>query len=110
VTEWKRLTAAEFSALLDAYPRPLREDINRLGEPPMMTWNDFTRGAWPSCEVARNKEGSDAFYVLADPDAPYVPTPFRADPRVADYAISPRALVITIAPNGEQTHNYRRMP
>jgi hypothetical protein len=57
----KSCTEEEFTAFLKAYPRKLERDVNQIYEPPLVTFNDFTLGAWPQSVVAGHSfEGRDS--------------------------------------------------
>lgn len=43
----------EFLQFLSSYPNPLATDTTGICEPPVTTWNDFSRGVWPKSIVAR---------------------------------------------------------
>jgi hypothetical protein len=50
----KKVTKEEMNAYLDAYPRSaLERDVCGIGDPPTVTYNDFTLGVWPESIVAR---------------------------------------------------------
>lgn len=42
----------ELDAFIVAYPRPLVKDVSGIWEPPVMAYNDFTKGNWPDSIVA----------------------------------------------------------
>lgn len=56
-----RCTKAEFQAFLVAYPRPLVRDVFGAFEPPLLTYNDFTLGAWPDSVVASVMLNEDSY-------------------------------------------------
>jgi hypothetical protein len=61
----KELTActeSEFDAFLAAYPNPLERDVTAICEPPLVTFNDWTRGKWPDSVVASYSLASPAFF------------------------------------------------
>ena len=50
-------TPAELAAFVEAYPRKLVRDVYGACEPPLVTFNDFTRGDWPASVVAQYHDG-----------------------------------------------------
>lgn len=52
MSEKTTVTEEEFDAFVEAYPRPIRRDVNGTCEPPLITYNDHSLGAWPECVVA----------------------------------------------------------
>lgn len=59
-------TAEEFEAFLKGYPRPLERDVARTHEPPLVTYNDFTRGGYPVSVVASHSFDNLAGTVPSD--------------------------------------------
>ena len=49
----------ELIAFVAFYPRPLERDVFGACEPPLLTFNDFTLGAWPESVVAQYHVGDD---------------------------------------------------
>lgn len=49
----KPVTKEEFKQFIDSYPRHLERDVAMMCEPPVITFNDFSLGAWPASVVAR---------------------------------------------------------
>lgn len=59
---WKQVYRAEFEAFLKQHPSPLQRDHCAIGEPPLVTFNDFRNGrVWPESAVAKilMYDGSD---------------------------------------------------
>lgn len=50
--DYKNVTEDEFREYLSSYDGKLDRDVNRAGDPPLVTYNDFSRGAWPDSIVA----------------------------------------------------------
>lgn len=54
----KPCTKEEFDAFLAAYPRRVERDVYMAGEPPLVTYNDFSLApAWPQSVVASHLDG-----------------------------------------------------
>ena len=57
--KYRPVTEDEFDRFLADYPNKLAVDVCGISEPPTISHNDFTLGAWPDSVVARcNDEGS----------------------------------------------------
>lgn len=52
-SKWKRVTKDEFYAFINAYPTNLDFDTTGICDPPLSSYNDFTRGTWPDSMVAK---------------------------------------------------------
>ena len=73
---WKRVTKDEFYEFINSYPTKLDFDTTGIYEPPLSSYNDFTRGFWPDSMVAkihRNdmlpeewNAGENEYYLLKD--------------------------------------------
>jgi hypothetical protein len=49
----KPCTKTEFDAFIAAYPRKLERNVFMAGDPPLVTYNDFSDGkVWPDSVVA----------------------------------------------------------
>jgi len=48
----KKTTEENFEQFLKSYPRDLETDVNMTYEPPLVTFNDFTLGKYPSSVIA----------------------------------------------------------
>lgn len=48
----RQVTKEEFEKFISEYPNELEEDVARMFEPPLKTWNDFSKGEWPDSAVA----------------------------------------------------------
>lgn len=69
----KTLNEAEFKEWIATYPNKLERDVFGAAEPPLVTWNDFTRAPyWPDSVVASCKAGSGIYNVIADLNAPVI--------------------------------------
>jgi hypothetical protein len=55
----KRVDKAEFLEFTSNYPSNLQVDICGICEPPLVTYNDFTRGAYPKSVVAQTWKYDD---------------------------------------------------
>lgn len=53
MSDFREVLYSEFLAFLDAYPRKLTADCSGISEPPLMTYSDFSVGAWPEAIVAK---------------------------------------------------------
>lgn len=51
-SEWVSVTREELEAYVKSYPRRLARDVCAIGEPPVVSFNDFTLGNWPESRVA----------------------------------------------------------
>ncbi len=51
--KFKKVSAEEFDKFILYYPKKLDRDLCRIGEPPILSYNDFTLGKWPDSVVAR---------------------------------------------------------
>ena len=73
---WKRVTKDEFYEFVNSYPTKLDFDTTGIYDPPLSSYNDFTRGVWPYSMVAkihRNdmlpeewNAGENEYYLLKD--------------------------------------------
>jgi hypothetical protein len=54
-------TKVELEAFVASYPRPLVKDVFGAFEPPLLTYNDFTLGAWPDSVVASVMLNEDSY-------------------------------------------------
>jgi hypothetical protein len=61
----RECTKEELLTFVRTYPRVLQRDVYGACEPPLVTYNDFTRGVWPDSVVASFK-----ISIPADPRAP----------------------------------------
>lgn len=52
-TIWKQVTKEEFYAFINSYPAKLHFDTTGICDPPLSSYNDFSRGNWPNSMVAR---------------------------------------------------------
>jgi hypothetical protein len=50
-------TQQELENFVAAYPRKLERDVFGACEPPLVTYNDWTLGAWPESVVASHHMG-----------------------------------------------------
>ena len=50
---WKRVSEEEFYAFIKAYPNKLDFDTCGIYDPPLSSYNDFSRGMWPDSMVAK---------------------------------------------------------
>jgi hypothetical protein len=58
----RKVTKEEFEQFINTYPNTLETDIAGMFEPPLKTWNDFSKAPkWPDSVVAFCKlyDGSD---------------------------------------------------
>jgi hypothetical protein len=51
MTTGRPVTEAELLAHVGSWPRPLKRDVYGAYEPPLVTYNDFSFGNWPSSIV-----------------------------------------------------------
>lgn len=52
--QFKEVTKPELDAFLASYPRKLVSDVATMGEPPIVSFNDFSDGnSWPKSIVAK---------------------------------------------------------
>ena len=73
---WKHVTKDEFYEFVNSYPTKLDFDTTGIYDPPLSSYNDFTRGVWPDSMVAkihRNdmlpeewNAGENEYYLLKD--------------------------------------------
>ena len=73
---WKLVTKDEFYKFVNSYPTKLDFDTTGICDPPLSSYNDFTRGVWPYSMVAkihRNdmlpeewNAGENEYYLLKD--------------------------------------------
>lgn len=76
-SKWRRVSKDEFYKFIDSYPVELRFDTTGICDPPLSSYNDFSKGRWPDSMVAkvyRNdmlpKEwnaGENEYYILNEP-------------------------------------------
>jgi len=59
------VTKEEFKHFINNYPNKLIKDTYMICEPPVLTWNDFTKGDWPISVVASKVLYSE-YYVHED--------------------------------------------
>ena len=52
-TKWIRVTKEEFNSFIKSYPANLDFDTTGICDPPLSSYNDFTRGDWPDSMVAK---------------------------------------------------------
>lgn len=52
-TKWRRVTKEEFNNFIKSYPANLDFDTTGICDPPLSSYNDFTRGNWPDSMVAK---------------------------------------------------------
>lgn len=52
-SKWKKVSKEEFYSYIKSYPRKLDFDTCGICEPPLSSYNDFTRGYWPDSMVAK---------------------------------------------------------
>jgi hypothetical protein len=55
----KPCSKEEFEAFLRGYPRPLERDVYGACEPPLVSYNDWTLGNWPTSIVASHSLDPD---------------------------------------------------
>jgi hypothetical protein len=65
------VTEQELRDFVAAYPRDLYVDVCGIGDPPLVTYNDFTLGSWPESVVASYlrewfDEPAHAFRIVKD--------------------------------------------
>ena len=73
---WKRVTKDEFYEFVNSYPTELDFDTTGICDPPLSSYNDFTRGVWPdsmAAKIHRNdmlaeewNAGENEYYLLKD--------------------------------------------
>ena len=51
--KWKQVTKEDFYNFIDSYPTKLDFDTTGICDPPLSSYNDFTRGNWPDSMVAK---------------------------------------------------------
>ena len=47
------VTREKFDKFIEDYPRELETNVVTIGEPPLITYNDFTLGSYPNSVVAK---------------------------------------------------------
>lgn len=50
---WKRVSKEEFYAFIKAYPNKLDFDTTGICDPPLSSYNDFSRGMWPDSMIGK---------------------------------------------------------
>ncbi|MBQ8570317.1 MAG: hypothetical protein IJ444_02265 [Kiritimatiellae bacterium] len=50
---WQRVSKDEFYEFVKSYPNKLAFDTTGICDPPLSSYNDFTRGNWPESMVAK---------------------------------------------------------
>ncbi|MNN67777.1 hypothetical protein D3C81_1834330 [compost metagenome] len=65
---YRQVEKEEFEAFVKSYPNELRWDVTGICEPPLGTYNDFTKGNWPESIVAKVKlmDGSSYYDFKTD--------------------------------------------
>ena len=73
---WRRVTKDEFYEFVNSYPKKLDFDTTGICDPPLSSYNDFTRGVWPDSMVAKIHRndmlpdewnvGENEYYLLKD--------------------------------------------
>ena len=65
----KKVGKDEYLKFIGEYPRRLERDVCGISEPPLVTYNDFTRGKWPESVVAKEwlcPESEREYYILGE--------------------------------------------
>ena len=52
-SKWKQVTKEDFYNFIDSHPTKLGFDTTGICEPPISSYNDFSRGNWPDSMVAK---------------------------------------------------------
>ena len=55
----RKVTKEEFDKFIESYPKYLNTDVYAAFEPPLVSYNDFTKGNWPKSVVASTYLYSD---------------------------------------------------
>ena len=50
--KYKDVSKEKFDNFVSSYPKPLEMDVTGICEPPVLSYNDFTKGDWPDSVVA----------------------------------------------------------
>lgn len=70
----KAVSKVEFDAFLKAYPNKLNRDVSGIFDPPVLSYNDFTKGeVWPGSVVAwvrlnKDRDGTPDEHFLKVPE------------------------------------------
>lgn len=51
--KWRRVSKEEFNSFVKSYPANLDFDTTGICDPPLSSYNDFSRGNWPDSMVAK---------------------------------------------------------
>ena len=51
--KWKQVTKEEFNNFIKSYPANLAFDTTGICDPPLSSYNDFSRGNWPDSMDAK---------------------------------------------------------
>lgn len=55
--QFRSVSKEELENFVNSYPRDLETDLNRIVEPWLISFNDWTLGNWPESVVAMYKSG-----------------------------------------------------
>ncbi len=65
----RAVSKQEYLDFIKDYPRPLQMDCCAIGEPALITANDFTLGNWPESVVAKRfDDPATKYYILEQTD------------------------------------------